>query len=35
MLDRAGVAVRQRFGDYDGRAHDEHSPRTILSGAAA
>jgi hypothetical protein len=32
MLDRAGVAVRRRFGDYDASAHDEHSPRTILVG---
>jgi SAM-dependent methyltransferase len=32
MLERAGVAVRHRFGDYDASDHDEHSPRTILVG---
>jgi len=32
MLERAGVTVRQRFGDYDAAPHEEHSPRTILVG---
>ncbi len=32
MLLRAGVSVRQRFGDYDGAPHDHCSPRTFLVG---
>ena len=32
MLDRAGVAVRRRFGDYDAARSRRASPRTILVG---
>lgn len=32
MLARAGIVVRQRFGDYDASPHHEGSPRTILVG---
>ena len=32
MLERAGVTVRQRFGDYDAARSRGHSPRTILVG---
>ncbi len=32
MLAAAGIAVRRRFGDYDGTAHAPDSPRTILAG---
>jgi ubiquinone/menaquinone biosynthesis C-methylase UbiE len=34
MLADAGVAVRQRFGDYDASALGPSSPRTILLGQA-
>jgi SAM-dependent methyltransferase len=35
MLDRAGVTVRHRFGDYDASPMLAGSPRTILAGQAA
>ena len=34
MLERAGVDVRQRFGDYDASPLGAGSPRTILAGSA-
>jgi SAM-dependent methyltransferase len=35
LLTRVGVAVRHRYGDYDGTALDRGSPRTILMGTTA
>jgi SAM-dependent methyltransferase len=32
MLERSGVDIRQRFGDYDESPLDTGSPRTILAG---